>query len=165
MSAEQRPDQFGVVSQLNARTDGTYWEIAAELEAKGCVFCRLKDKYIIDKNDIGALSVNIFPYIDGQLVVIPFQHKEKFSELTDEEVIAMHHLTQLGVSLLNDVMGIDNIWLILRDGNVAGKTVKHLHTNIMPYEEGMNTWHYDRIQRNITPLDLAAKLREGIKND
>jgi diadenosine tetraphosphate (Ap4A) HIT family hydrolase len=165
MSAEQRRDQFGTESQKNARVDGSYWQIAAEQEAKGCVFCRLKEKYVIETNDKGALTVNIFPYIDGQLVVIPHRHMETFGELTAEEASALHDLNQRGIQLLNEKMGIDNIWLILRDGNVAGKTVKHLHWNIMPYQDGMNTWHYDRLERTIAPVDLATKLREDIGHE
>jgi diadenosine tetraphosphate (Ap4A) HIT family hydrolase len=135
------------------------------LKAKGCVFCRLKEKYVIETNDKGALTVNIFPYIDGQLVVIPHRHMETFGELTAEEASALHDLNQRGIQLLNEKMGIDNIWLILRDGNVAGKTVKHLHWNIMPYQDGMNTWHYDRLERTIAPVDLATKLREDIGHE
>ena len=47
----------------------------------------------------------------------------------------------------------------MRQGEIAGKTVRHLHWNIMPYVEGLNTWHFQEI--SITPLDLAKRLRNA----
>ena len=90
---------------------------------------------------------------------------ESFSELTNEEAMGLHKLNQKGAVLLRELMGIDNIWIILRDGKLAGKTIKHLHWNIMPYVEGLHTWNYDAVTLTITPVDLAAKLRGAVKNE
>lgn len=153
-----KEEDFGKESQINARTNGSYWRIAGEAEAERCVFCDLRDKYIIKRNESGVLTVNIFPYINGQLLVIPDRHFVDISETTEKEVLNLHNLCNLGVKLLREKLEIDNVWIILRNGNVAGKTVKHLHWNIMPYVEALNTWHYQEI--TLAPSDLAAKLRD-----
>ena len=157
-------DSFSDHSQLTARRDGTYWQTVKQVESEKCVFCDLRDKYIITRNDSGVLTVNIFPYIDGQLLVIPTRHLETYSEIKPKGVLGLHELILEGERLLNQVMGIDNIWLIIRDGNISGKTVKHLHWNIMPYKEGMNTWNYDFSPPTIKPIDMAQRLRNGLKN-
>ncbi|CAN5333472.1 hypothetical protein BH10PAT1_BH10PAT1_0360 [soil metagenome] len=152
-------EDFGEASQKNARNNGEYWRIAGEAEAERCVFCDLRDKYIIERNDHAVLTANIFPYIDGQLVVIPDRHIIDISEISPDEVMSMHELCVMGTNLLKDKLQIDNVWIILRNGNVAGKTVKHLHWNIMPYIEPLNTWHYQDI--TVAPIDLASKLRDN----
>ncbi len=150
-------EDFDENSQLNARNKGDYWRIAKEIEANKCVFCDLRDKYVIDKNDQGVLTVNIFPYIDGQLLVIPNRHFIDISEMTKDEVLGMHELCNKGINLLKTKLNIDNVWLILRNGDLAGKTIKHLHWNILPYTEGLNTWNYQ--ENTILPIDLASILR------
>lgn len=146
----------------NPRLSGEYWNKAAEKEAHKCVFCDLKEKYVIKSGDQATLTVNIFPYIDGQLLVVPHRHIERFEELNPEEVLAMHELTTEGVNLLKERLDIQNVWIILRDGDTSGKTVRHLHTNIMPYNDRINTWHYQNI--TIEPIDLASRLRAFSKN-
>lgn len=149
---------FESISQMTARIDGEYWRIAKEVEEKKCVFCDLKEKYVIKENNSASLTVNLFPYINGQLLVIPNRHIVDISEVTKKEVEAIHDLCNQGVDLLKESLGVDDVWIILRNGNVAGKTVKHLHWNIMPYVEGINTWNYQQI--TIPPLELARKLRK-----
>src|SRR3989304_4255530 len=158
-------DRFSSKNQLNSRRDGSYWQIASEVENGECVFCNLRDKYIVTENEFGTLTVNIFHYIDGQMLIIPRRHLESYHELNDKEVLGLHKLTRRGVDLLKENLGIDNIWIILREGNIAGKTIKHLHLNIIPYEEGLHTWNYDSVTLNLKPIELAVKLRQAIFNE
>lgn len=142
----------------NPRINGEYWKIASEAEKGACVFCDRSPKYVVVEEENCFLTANLFPYIDGQLIVVPTRHVEDYFELTDEEVIAAHRLIKLGMSLLKDELKIDNVWQILRNGNVAGKTVRHLHWNILPYIEGLNTWNYQDI--TIQAGELSERLRE-----
>jgi len=153
----KKVDDFATKSQRSAREIGQYWRIAKEIEKEKCVFCDLRDKYIICKNKYAVLTVNLFPYINGQLIVVPKRHIDDFSEISSNEAKCMNDLVTSGLKLLRDRLEIDNVWVILRNGNLAGKTVKHLHWNIMPYVNELNTWHYQEI--TITPVDLARKLR------
>ncbi len=144
-----------------ARKMGGYMDMAAKLDTgPTCVFCQLKDKYIIAERDGLVLTANIFPYIDGQLMVVPRRHVERFSQVTEQEVMTNFYLSQLALTVLREEMGIENVWMILRDGKSAGKTVTHLHWNILPYEEGLNTWNYRDI--TVPPVELATRLRQRV---
>ncbi|OGM04588.1 hypothetical protein A3E15_02490 [Candidatus Woesebacteria bacterium RIFCSPHIGHO2_12_FULL_42_9] len=143
----------------SARLEGRYREIAQNL-AK-CIFCDLRDKYVVTRQDSWVLTVNIYPYIDGQLLVLPERHIESYQDLTSEDLLTSDRLIRKGIRLLKRGMGIQNYWIILREGKLAGKTVKHLHWNVMPYIEGLNTWHYQEIK--VEPLKLAKKLRRALK--
>jgi len=143
----------------SARLEGRYREIAQNL-AK-CIFCDLRDKYVVTRQDSWVLTVNIYPYIDGQLLVLPERHVESYQDLTSKDLLTSDRLIRKGIRLLKRGMGIQNYWIILREGKLAGKTVKHLHWNVMPYIEGLNTWHYQEIK--VEPLKLAKKLRRALK--
>jgi len=148
-------------TSANPRVSGEYWDMAEEREAKKCVFCDLKEKYVVTSDHQATLTANIFPYIDGQLLIVPKRHIETLDELTIKEVFSIHTLMKQGKQILEDTLDIKNFWIILRDGEKAGKTIRHLHWNIMPYVDRINTWHYQEI--TLEPIDLAAKLRDYIK--
>lgn len=147
-------------NSANPRLSGEYWKIAETEDQRGCVFCDLKEKYIITRKAGIVLTANLYPYVDGQLIVIPERHVEEYSKLKDKEVIAAHKMQKLAIKLLKDTLGIDDIWLIIRDGKKSGKTVRHLHWNVMPYTEKLNTWHYQDI--SLPAQKLAQKLRKKL---
>ena len=80
-----RDDPFRTKNQLNARLEGKYHNIAENVGK--CVFCDLRDKYVVTKQDQWILTVNIFPYIDGQVLVLPERHIENYHDLTNEDVL------------------------------------------------------------------------------
>lgn len=157
---------FSPTNQLNARRGGTYDEIAAEAESKKCVFCDLKDKYILYEENGVVVTVNIFPYIDGHLLVIPRRHIESFQELTTAEQLLIFKLSKKATAILEKELGVKGFWMVLREGATgiaSGKTVTHVHWNILPYVDGINTWHYQEIKYK--PVELAEKLRPAFSNE
>ncbi len=149
---------FSKDSQINARLEGEYDNIAANVGK--CVFCDLKDKYIIKRKKNSVLTVNIFPYTDGQLIVLPNRHIVNFDKVNREELTEFHDLMKLAKKMLKKELGLNDFWWILRDGKTSGKTVKHLHWNLIPYTDGLNTWHYQKI--SVTPVDLAKRLKKQL---
>jgi diadenosine tetraphosphate (Ap4A) HIT family hydrolase len=152
----KKKDLFSKKWQTSARIRGKYNAIAASVNK--CVFCDLKKKYIVAENSGVVLTVNLFPYINGHLLVIPRRHVENYLELTQKEIIACQRLMKKGLKLLRDILQIDDVWLLLRDGQQGGKTVKHLHWQILPNGEKLVKWHYQKI--NISPESLAKTLRK-----
>jgi len=141
--------------KTRARLEGRYHSIIKNVDK--CVFCDLREKYLIKRKNGWVLTVNIYPYINGQLLVLPERHIENYKDLAAKDLLISHRLIKEGIELLQAKLKIKNFWIVLRQGKVAGKTVSHLHWNIMPYIEGLNTWHYQKI--TIEPLELAEKLR------
>lgn len=151
---KRKEDFFSRKWQTNARNKGKYNDIAKSV--KKCVFCDLKEKYIIAE-DLGlVLTANLFPYTDGHLLVIPRRHVENYLDLTQKEILAYHRLAKKSLKLLREVLGIDSVWLLLREGKQTGKTVAHLHWQIMPYIEGLVSWHYQKVK--LAPEELARLL-------
>lgn len=147
-------------TDYNARKKGTYGDIWTNTGK--CVFCDLREKYIITENDKAVLTVNLFPYIDGHLMVIPKRHIESFENIDIDEWTAMQELAKVGIKLLREVLNIHEVWVLQRapEGFKANKSVPHSHMFLLPYSKDLNTWHFQDIK--IAPIDLAKRLRENL---
>ncbi len=151
-------DPFDPANQLAAREKGFYDKILAEVDGR-CVFCDLKDKYIIDEKDGVVLTVALYPYADGHLLIIPKRHIETIDDLTDKERRAVFELKKKGMRLLSEKLGIENVWFLVREGDgvKAGKTVRHVHFHLLPYDA--NVIKMAQVKLKVRPIDLAKKLR------
>jgi|LakMenEpi03Aug12_release.lakeMendotaPanAssembly.Ray.scaffolds.fasta_scaffold03899_4 diadenosine tetraphosphate (Ap4A) HIT family hydrolase len=151
-------------SDYNARINGTYSQVWTKTNK--CVFCDLREKYIITENEYAVLTVNIFPYINGHMLVIPKRHVEDFLEITVEEWGAMQELAKLAIKLLKkSKLAQKETWVLFRAPKNfgAGKTVPHSHMLILPYKSELVNWNYKDI--TLSPVELALKLRELYESD
>ncbi len=142
-----------------ARTSADYWYEEAWKEAGKCVFCDLRDKYIIAEKNKIILAVNLYQYIDGHLLIIPRRHFEDFLETTADEWETMLHLAKLGIERLRARIGIEEVLFLDRapGGFAAGKTVKHAHAHLIPFSKELFKWKSQEV--SIHPEVLAKKLR------
>lgn len=144
--------------QKLARRTGEYAKVLFNL--KKCVFCDLREKYLITEKDGIVLTVNLFPYINGHLLLIPRRHVLKLNKLTALEWSAVKDLFDIGRSLLAKAYGFKDVNLIYREGERAGKTVWHLHFNLFPYDPKLIEWRYQAITEE--PIKVAEELRNRI---
>ncbi len=154
-------DPHAPENQLAAREKGFYGKVLEEVAKKGkCVFCDLKEKYLIAEQDEVVLTVALYPYEDGHLLIIPRRHMETLDDLTEKERKAVFDLAKKGKELLNKNLKIDNFWFLVREGEgiKAGKTVNHLHFHLLPYDP--EVIKMGETELTIKPVDLAEKLRQ-----
>lgn len=150
---------------INPRVSDWYDRVVSALDR--CVFCDLKSKYIIAEEAGMVLSVNLFPYLDGHLLIIPRRHIERFAELTDAEWSAVKSLTTLGIKLLKEGFGIDDSNIMYREGGVgSGKSLGHLHFHIMPCIPGFLNRNekgifYTYQELKFTAIQVADLLRDA----
>lgn len=147
----------------NPRVSDWYDRVVSSLDK--CVFCDLKDKYIIAEEGGLALTVNLYPYTDGHLLIIPRRHIERFSEITPQEWATINRLLTLGIDLLKRGFGIEDSNILYREGGVgSGKSLGHLHFHIMPCVPGFlvrnkKGIYYTYQELKLTPLGVARRLR------
>lgn len=142
-----------------ARTSADYWYDEAWKEAGKCVFCDLREKYIIAEENNIVLAVNLYQYIDGHLLIIPRRHFEDLLETTEIEWKTILHLAKVGIERLRERMNIEEVWFLDRapGGFAAGKTVKHVHAHLIPYNPKLFQWKFQEV--SIHPQKLAGLLR------
>lgn len=157
-------DPFSPQAQLTAREKGFYEKVWQTAEGMKCVFCDLKEKYIVTEIDGMVLTVALYPYTDGHLLIIPRRHIESMKELSMEEEKVVFELARIGTRLLRKKYGVENSWFLVREGNgiKVGKTVKHLHFHLIPYQP--EVIKMTEVKLNILPETVAQSLREERKN-
>lgn len=145
--------------QVSARALGLYNEIAKRAESSGrCVFCNLKDKYIICEHNDWVLTANLFPRSTGDLVIIPRRHIVTQDEFIEGDAESMVHLGGIGRKLLERGVNIRATYFLFREGSETDKTVSHFHAQLMAYRKGLVKWNPQ--QDMLEPAKLAQILRE-----
>lgn len=137
----------------DARFSGGYGDIWKSVGK--CVFCEVeRDKYNIFEENGMMLTVNVFAYIDGHLMIIPRRHIRSVKELTSEEWESARKLMYIAKKLIRKVHGIKGLQYIIRDGGIeAQSTVSdHLHIHAIPFDAAdLSVWNYRKLK--YTPLE------------
>jgi diadenosine tetraphosphate (Ap4A) HIT family hydrolase len=150
--------------QLKARSGAEYWYADIWKTVNKCVFCDLRNRYIIKEYNGLYLTVNIYPYIDGSLMIVPKRHITHIKDMTTLEWEAVRVLEYVAKKMLKAIFGYDSLWLIYREGTIgekSQKTVEHMHIHLLPYQDGLVTWNYKKIK--IPPFETAAIFRDNKK--
>ena len=159
MSPEPDFKNYTPELQKNARlVEDWYERICKSLDK--CPFCDLREKYIIFEIKNTVLTVNLFPYVDGHLLIVPRKHFVSLSELSESDWLAVAELLRRADFLLKEVLGIKGYNFILREGEHGGKSLEHLHFHIIPFKEGLINWSYGEI--NEAPVEMAKRLRRAL---
>lgn len=146
----------------DARTGGYYGDIWTSVGK--CVFCDLRDKYIFYEENGIVMTVALYAYIDGNLMIIPRRHVRSVKELTPEEWETVRKMMYIAKKLIRRVHGIKGLQYILRDGGIdAQSTVSdHLHIHCVPFDApDLSTWNYRTLK--YTPLENAELYRNEKK--
>ena len=153
-------DYYAQENLVNARKSGKYSEVMASL--KKCPFCDLKSKYFVLEKSKVVLTVNLFPYIDGHMLIIPKRHIETFGDITALEWKQINELVSVAEKVLKERFNIPGYNFLYRQGNISGSSLGHVHFHIIPTPKIILVPEYQQI--NVTPLDLAEQLRNLCNN-
>ncbi|KAF0248197.1 MAG: diadenosine tetraphosphate (Ap4A) hydrolase-like HIT family hydrolase [bacterium] len=116
-----------------------YQYVTGVKKETGCVFCRLASEFIDQTNFIlhrGTncyIVLNIYPYMSGHLLIIPFAHLSLLSELPKEASDEVMDLTKQCQFVLEKEYKPQGFNLGMNLGQAAGAGVAaHLHMHIFP---------------------------------
>jgi len=142
-----------------ARTSGEYAKIWQNTGK--CVFCDLKDKYIIlEENEI-VLTINIYPYLDGHLMAIPRKHISSPKDLTTTQWDTIRKFSYLAKKMLRKIYGYKSMWTLIREGgtNAQMTVTDHLHVQFIPFDApDLCQWNYREIKH--TALENTQKYKD-----
>jgi diadenosine tetraphosphate (Ap4A) HIT family hydrolase/ADP-ribose pyrophosphatase YjhB (NUDIX family) len=155
-------EQAKQIAYRDARISNQYdgiWQSTGK-----CVFCHLRDKYILREENGMVLTISLFAYIDGHLMIIPRRHVRAAKDLTQAEWDTVRKFSYLAKKMIKDVHGVKGMQLLLRDGGiVAQSTVSdHLHIHCIPFDApDLSVWNYRKLKH--TPLENVALYRSEAK--
>jgi len=143
-----------------------------ENDPQFCVFCSLlqetgdsdKSKFILHRAAHNFVVLNLYPYISGHLLIVPFAHQAELSALSKEASDELMDLTKRCQAILRDVYRPHGFNLGMNLGAAAGAGVaNHLHLHIMPRWFGDTNFMTTVSESRVIPEDLTttySKLRE-----
>ena len=106
---------------------------------KTCIFCAAlrerKDKknFIVRRSKHAFAILNLYPYNNGHVMIVPNRHSDRFQGLRDDELLDLMHLQNEVLSLLEKKIKPHGINLGVNLGRTAGAGIAgHLHIHIVP---------------------------------
>jgi ATP adenylyltransferase len=134
------------------------WRLAyvtGSKENTACVFCRPgslvapssvppggrppdADALTVFEGQTCYIVLNLYPYNNGHLLVVPYRHTATLSSLSLDELEELARLTQLSEAALTEAYRPQGINVGINLGRTAGAgVVEHLHVHLVP------RWHGD----------------------
>ena len=108
-----------------------------------CVLCLMgeespnEENLILHKGTACYTIMNLFPYINGHLMVLPYRHIASLADLAKDERLEMFEQADLSERVLNRAMKPDGFNVGMNLGRVAGAGIAdHLHLHIVPRWNG-----------------------------
>lgn len=119
-----------------------------------CVFCDMRDKYIVFEQNGIVMTVSVYAYIDGHLFIVPRRHITSVKEFTPIEWETVRKFMYLAKKIIRKTHGIKGVQYVQKDGAEAQSTVGHIHFHCVPFDApDLSVWHYRKLKN--TPLENA----------
>lgn len=109
-------------------------------DSTGCVFCDLlkssatdEEKFILHRAEHNFVILNIYPYISGHLMIVPFAHLADLDRASKEVTDELMDLTKRCQTALRETYQPNGFNLGMNFGKAAGAGVaEHFHLHILP---------------------------------
>jgi len=118
------------------------WRISFILKKKekGCVFCKIaknplndRKNYVLKRNKNTFVVLNLYPYNNGHIMIVPYKHASLLSSLNFETLSELMVETDYWVKRIQEVMKPDGFNIGMNLGKAAGAGIAdHLHLHIVP---------------------------------
>ncbi len=124
-----------------------------------CILCLIRERsdavenLTIYENDLFNISLNLYPYNPGHIIVFPLRHVEDLRELTAKEQHSLSEVVNTSLDILDREYSPTGINYGCNMGLDAGASIAHLHFHIIP-----------RYPRETGIADLIAGKRILVEN-
>lgn len=109
-------------------------------DSVNCVFCEIlnspatdEEKFILHRAGHNFVILNIYPYISGHLMIVPFAHIADLDQASKEITDELMDLTKRCQTALRETYQPNGFNLGMNFGKAAGAGVaEHFHLHILP---------------------------------
>ncbi len=150
--------------------------ITGEAKKAACVFCDAAvsgaepgpgepapDDLVVARGTFAYVILNLFPYNNGHLMVVPKRHVASLGAATDDELAEIMRLMRLAESALLEGFQPQGINVGINLGRAAGAGIAdHLHVHLVPRWSGDSNFMSVIGETRVLPEALeatAARLR------
>lgn len=134
----------------------------------GCVFCNAladpaAEPLIVHRGKTCFVILNLFPYNNGHLMVIPNRHIATLGAATPDELCELMELTKTAETALSEAFAPHGLNMGINLGKAAGAGVlDHVHMHVVPRWNGDTNFMTVVGRTRVLPEELpdtASKLR------
>jgi ATP adenylyltransferase len=130
----------------------------------GCVLCRDSlrgEELVVCEGKNCFIMVNRYPYTGGHLMIVPFRHLSRLSDLFSAEREEFFTFMDLSVRVLAEAMNPEGFNIGMNFGKAAGAGIDdHLHIHVVPRWGGDTNFMSVIGGVRVIPEDVSGTARE-----
>ena len=158
----------------------TPWRMAyicGQEKCDGCVFCRMAAEdeqldaknYIVYRGERIFSVLNLYPYNNGHLLVLPYDHVATLEDVPAAAQADMMRMAGYLVALMRDLTAPSGFNLGMNIGKAAGAGIDdHIHLHIVPRWQGDTNFMPVVARARVIPEwldDTYAKIRSLVEKN
>jgi ATP adenylyltransferase len=137
---------------------------AASGPPAGCIFCNSlepgRDDLVLARGRVSYVVLNLYPYNNGHLMIVPERHVATLEASTPEERLELMRFTRHAEMALNEAYAPQGINIGINLGRPAGAgVVDHLHIHLVPRWNGDTNFMTVIGNVRVLPEDLGATVQ------
>jgi ATP adenylyltransferase len=117
-----------------------YIASGVDAQAEGCVFCRMavnadqdETNFVIHRGKHSFVVLNLYPYITGHMMIVPYLHTNEFDLVPKEITDEMMDLSKRAQTALRVVYSPTGFNMGMNLGAAGGAGIAdHLHIHMLP---------------------------------
>jgi len=133
----------------------------------GCILCgkpkEKKDRanLILYRGKHGFVMMNLYPYNNGHMMVVPYEHVNTLEALSDEAAKNLMQMTKKSLAALRKAFRPEGANVGLNLGKAAGAGIEdHLHFHVLPRWNGDTNFMTSVADIRVIPEDLEETYRQ-----
>jgi ATP adenylyltransferase len=144
-------------------------------ERSVCIFCEAaaggndEETLVVHRASFNFVILNRYPYTSGHLMIAPYRHVSRLTQVDDATVEEMMRLARLSERLLEEGYQPQGINIGMNLGEAAGAGIEqHIHLHALPRWLGDANFMTSVGNTRIIPEELGvtfAKLRQAFKGN
>lgn len=136
-----------------------------------CIFCNAVTQNSNDEDSLVVFHgvevfvvMNLYPYNNGHLMVVPNRHINDFLDLSKSELDEINHLLKISLKALREILKPQGFNVGMNIGKVAGAGIDtHLHYHAVPRWNGDTNFMPALGEVKVISQDLLQTKTELIK--
>lgn len=106
-------------------------------DVPACILCELADKgsdhYVVARNEFVFVVMNLYPYANGHLMIVPNEHHQNLDNFSLEVRNAIMDATNTATKIISEIYSPDGMNVGINMGEAAGAGIPgHLHVHVLP---------------------------------
>jgi len=147
-----------------------YIASGVDAQRQACVFCLIaahpeddEENFVLHRAEHCFVVLNLYPYITGHLMVVPYLHTNEFDSAAKEITDEMMDMAKRSQTALREVYSPSGFNMGMNLGSAAGAGIAdHLHIHLLPRWSGDTNFMTTIGESRVIPEDLPttySKLR------